>query len=100
MTTAVSPASAPPAPKSNAGLEGVVAAPSDICYIDGVAGRLVYRGYEIGDLVENATFEEVAYLLWEGRLPDVAELKQLKADLVDSALPPHTTGLLRLLPKE
>ena len=43
-------------PKAPGGLEGVVAAKSEICFIDGTAGRLVYRGYEIGDLVENANF--------------------------------------------
>ena len=59
----------PPA-KNAAGLEGVVAAPSEICFIDGVAGRLVYRGYEIADLVENTTFEETAFLLWENKLPN------------------------------
>ena len=56
--------------KAKAGLEGVVAAKSEICFIDGDAGRLVYRGYEIGDLVENATFEEIAFLLWDGKLPE------------------------------
>ena len=60
--------------KSNAGLEGVVAAPSEICFIDGVAGRLVYRGYEIADLVEHTSFEETAYLLWESNLPNRGEL--------------------------
>src|SRR5215210_18508 len=59
--------------KSGAGLEGVVAAKSAICFIDGTAGRLVYRGYEIGDLVEHTTFEEVAFLLWDERLPNRGE---------------------------
>ena len=68
----------PPQSPASAGLEGVVAAKSDICFINGIAGRLVYRGYEIGDLVENTTFEEVAYLLWEGKLPNRAELADLK----------------------
>jgi 2-methylcitrate synthase len=85
--------------KSSAGLEGVVAAPSEICFIDGVAGRLVYRGYEIADLVENATFEETAFLLWQSKLPDRSELKQLKSQLAASAaLPAHTLGVLRALP--
>lgn len=52
------------------GLQGVVATSSDICMIDGVRGHLVYRGYEIEDLVENATFEEVTYLLWNKKLPN------------------------------
>src|SRR3954454_16828064 len=58
--------------KSGAGLEGVVATKSEICFIDGNAGRLVYRGYEIADLVEHATFEETAYLLWNDKLPNRA----------------------------
>src|SRR5579862_9961716 len=65
-----------------AGLEGVVAGESEICYIDGYAGVLSYRGYNIHTLAENATFEEVIFLLWNGRLPKQAELDKLKADLV------------------
>ena len=65
-----------------AGLEGVVAGESEICYIDGQAGVLSYRGYNIHTLAENATFEEVIYLLWYGRLPKQEDLDQLKRDLV------------------
>jgi len=87
-------------PVKNAGLEGVVAAPSEICFIDGTAGRLVYRGYEIGDLVENSTFEETAFLLWESKLPNRSELSKLKSDLsTQAALPPHTLAILKALPK-
>ncbi len=64
------------------GLEGVVAADSSICYIDGDAGILSYQGFDIHTLAEHATFEEVVYLLWQGRLPNRAELGRLKADLV------------------
>src|SRR3954447_19271931 len=84
---------------TGAGLEGVVAAKSAICFIDGVAGRLVYRGYEIGDLVENATFEEVAYLLWEDKLPNRAELAELKKQIAaNMALPAHVSRLIETLP--
>ena len=83
------------------GLEGVVAAKSEICFIDGQAGRLVYRGYEIGDLVENASFEETAVLLWDGELPTKGALDQLKKDLGASAkLPPHVLAILKALPAE
>src|SRR5436305_12472936 len=83
-----------------AGLEGVVAAKSEICFIDGTAGRLVYRGYEIGDLVENCSFEEVAYLLWEGRLPNRQQLDELRGQLGNSMpLPPHVRSLIDALPK-
>src|SRR5437016_893836 len=106
MSPPVSKASAPKPAGTKAspgpgGLEGIVAAKSDICFIDGVNGRLVYRGYEIGDLVENATFEETAYLLWEGALPNRAQLDKLKADLASSmALPAHALGILKALPRD
>src|SRR3982074_2142850 len=67
---------------TGAGLEGVIAGESEICYIDGYAGILSYRGYNIHTLAENATFEEVVYLLWNGRLPTRSELEAFKADLV------------------
>lgn len=67
---------------TGAGLEGVVAAESKICYIDGEAGILSYHGYNIHTLADNATFEEVIYLLWHGGLPLKAELDELKAALV------------------
>jgi len=63
------------------GLEDVVALESRICFIDGREGRLLYRGYDIRDLAAHATFEEVAYLLWHGRLPTAAELGELKRQL-------------------
>ena len=65
-----------------AGLEGVIAGESEICYIDGYQGVLSYRGYNIHTLADNATFEEVIYLLWHGRLPKQAELDRLRKDLV------------------
>lgn len=60
------------------GLEGVVATTSSICYIDGDQGVLAYRGYDIHDLAEHATFEEVCHLLWFGHLPNAEELKNLR----------------------
>jgi citrate synthase len=66
------------------GLEGVVAAESEICYIDGEAGILSYRGFNIHTLADNATFEEVIYLLWHGALPKAEELERLKAVLVQN----------------
>jgi citrate synthase len=58
------------------GLEGVLVAESSLSYIDGDAGKLVYRGYDIEDLARNASFEEVLYLLWHGHLPNEAELAE------------------------
>ncbi len=56
------------------GLDGVLVAESALSDIDGDEGRLVYRGYDIEDLARGATYEEVLYLLWHGRLPDREEL--------------------------
>jgi len=52
------------------GLEGVVAAETELSFIDGEAGKLLYRGYDIHDLAERASYVEALYLLWNGRLPD------------------------------
>ena len=56
------------------GLEGIIAARTEISLVDGANGRLVYRGYVIADLAEEMSFEEVAHLLWNGSLPNRAEL--------------------------
>ncbi len=78
------------------GLEGVIAASTSICYIDGEKGILSYRGYDIHELAPNATFEEVVFLLWEGRLPTSGELQKLKQDLVANRdLPPAAEAVLR-----
>jgi citrate synthase len=83
-------------PTNPAGLEGVVAADSEICYIDGYAGVLSYRGYNIHTLAEHATFEEVIWLLWKGSLPKQAEVDQLKADLyANSTIPAEVTAFLK-----
>jgi citrate synthase len=60
------------------GLEDVVAADSSICYIDGERGVLSYRGIDIHDLADNSSFEEVCFLLWQGRLPRRAELDETR----------------------
>jgi citrate synthase len=81
---------------TGAGLEGVVAGESEICYIDGYAGVLSYRGYNIHTLADNATFEEVIWLLWKGTLPKRSELDQLKADLfANYAIAPEVTAFLQ-----
>ncbi len=82
------------------GLEGVVAASSSICYIDGDAGVLAYRGIDIHDLAENSTFEETCYLLWYGKLPTRDELKQLNAQLAaERKMDPAIFDLMRTLPR-
>jgi citrate synthase len=82
------------------GLEGVIAAPTAICELDGINGRLSYGGYDIADLAEHATFEEVVYLLWHGELPTPAQLESLSADLAaNRAIPDALIGSMRLYPK-
>jgi citrate synthase len=84
---------------AKAGLEDIVVATSSICYLDGEQGVLAYRGYDIHDLAEHATFEEVCYLLWHGRLPSRAELGELQSQLVASRrLPEGVLRLVRSLP--
>src|SRR5262245_9937808 len=83
-----------------AGLEGVIAGESEICYIDGYAGVLSYRGYNIHTLAEHATFEEVIYLLWNGSLPKRSELDRLKADLAaNRRIPKTVTDFLASVPR-
>jgi len=79
-----------------AGLEGIIAGESEICYIDGDRGVLSYRGYNIHTLADNAIFEEVVFLLWNGWLPKQAELDRLKQDLVaERDLPGPVIDFLR-----
>ncbi|WP_166244636.1 citrate synthase [Paenibacillus turpanensis] len=81
------------------GLEGIVAAQSSISSI--IDGVLTYRGINIDELAENATYEEVAYLLWNGKLPTQAELDQLKSELSDNAaIPAEIIDLLKRTPKD
>jgi citrate synthase len=79
---------------NKAGLEDVVVSTSDICFIDGREGRLIYRGYDVDDLVAQSTFEEVVYLLWYG-----AFYKALTSTAT-RRLPPKLIALLRTLPKK
>jgi citrate synthase len=81
------------------GLEGIVAAQSSISSI--IDGVLTYRGYDIDDLAENASFEEVVYLLWHGKLPTQAELDQLIKDLnANAAVPAPVIEQMKLYPKD
>lgn len=74
------------------GLEGVIAAPTRICDLDGANGRLAYCGYDIEDLAARATYEEVVHLLWHGDLPTRAQLSDLQTRLAAARTAP-----LRLL---
>lgn len=82
------------------GLEGIVAANSGICWIDGNAGVLAYRGIDIHELAEKSTFEETTYLLWNGKLPTATELKDFNRRLAESrVLDPGIVELLRAFPR-
>lgn len=86
---------------SNSGLEGVVVAQTKLSAIDGEKGELIYAGYDIDDLARNATFEEVTYLLWNGRLPTRDELEELSRELAaERALPEPILALLASFPAD
>jgi citrate synthase len=83
------------------GLEDVVAGESQICFIDGKEGRLIYRGYDIRDLAERSTFEEVAYLLWYGKLPTSTQLEDLQGRIRQlRSLPEGVRAVLERLPSD
>jgi citrate synthase len=83
------------------GLEGVVAASTALSHVFGEEGRLVYRGYDIHELAGKASFEEVAFLLWRGHLPDRAELTQLQEQLGrNREIPAGVIETLRALPTD
>ena len=82
------------------GLEGIVATTSGICWIDGDAGVLSYRGIDIHELAAKSTFEETTYLLWFGTLPNASELAQFTKDLaVARLMDPAVVEFLKTLPK-
>lgn len=87
--------------QNKGGLEGIVAAITAISKVDGTAGRLVYRGYNIHDLARTSTFEEVAHLLWFGHLPNQKELSDLHARFVaERTIPELVLHIIRELPRE
>jgi citrate synthase len=83
--------------KKSVQLSGVAVAQTELCSIDAERGILMYRGYDIADLAEHATYEEVAYLLLEGELPDTEELSTFTEKLSERELPVH---LQRLIDRE
>lgn len=81
------------------GLEGVIAASSGICWIDGEAGVLSYRGIDIHDLADSSTFEETTYLLWNGALPNRLQLREFQSHLAQSReLDGRIVDMLRSFP--
>src|SRR3954466_10207309 len=92
MTTETKPSYSP-------GLAGVVAGETEICWVDPNAG-LMYRGYDIHEMAEKANFEEVAYLLLNGELPDAKQLTEFGQQIAkDRTVPKEVLEALRLMPK-
>jgi citrate synthase len=82
------------------GLEGIVAANSGICWIDGEAGVLSYRGIDIHELAENSTFEETTCLLWNGSLPNRRALGEFQSKLAEAReLDPRIIDRLQNIPE-
>lgn len=94
-----------PAPVVAKGLEGIVAAATNIAEVDGEKGKLTLRGYDISELSGKVQFEEVCYLLWNGKLPNKSEFDDLKAEMQSArelpapvmdaiaAFAPHADGM-------
>src|SRR5260370_34952105 len=92
MATETKPAYSP-------GLAGVIAGETEICWVDPNAG-LMYRGYAIHEMAQQASFEEVAYLLLNGELPDVKQFAQFRQQIAaERELPPPVVQMLRLMPR-
>ena len=92
MSTETKPAYSP-------GLAGVIAGETKICWVDPNAG-LMYRGYDIHDMGDKATFEEVAFLLLNGELPNAKQLKEFREQIANQReLPDPVVKMLRLLPR-
>jgi citrate synthase len=77
------------------GLEDVVVGDTTTSLVDGTEGKLIYSGYKIEDLAAHASFEEVVYLLWHGRLPNGEQLERVRKAIAESAVLP--TGLLTMM---
>ncbi len=88
-------------PKIDKGLDDVYVKESSICLVDGVKGRLLYRGWDIRDLAKHSSFEETTFILVHGRLPTMQELKDARQAFADSrAISPEIVRLLRCMPDD
>ncbi|HMJ08913.1 MAG TPA: citrate synthase [Pyrinomonadaceae bacterium] len=86
---------------ASAGLRGVVAAQSAIGDVNGDEGKLIYQGYDIHDLAEHSTFEEVIFLLWNGRLPKQDEFSDLQAKIRENyQVPAEVMEMMKRFPKD
>jgi 2-methylcitrate synthase/citrate synthase II len=90
-----------PTPRIHKGLVGVYADVSAVSKVMPETNSLTYRGYAVQDLCEEASFEEVAYLLWHGELPTMAQLKAFQAEeRGNRAISPALLSVLRAIPKD
>src|SRR5436305_8309486 len=90
-----------PTPQVARGLEGIVAAATNIAEVDGEKGKLTLRGYDISELSGRVTFEEVAYLLWHGKLPTSQDLNSLTQEMSGAReLHPAALAALRAVSSE
>lgn len=82
------------------GLEGIYVATTEISRVDGENGRLYYRGYDISELEAHGSFEETAFLLWYGKLPNKQELNDIHKHLANyRSLPNNLINMVPLFPK-
>ena len=79
------------------GMEGIVAAQTAISYIDGMNGRLFYRGLDINELAERSNFEETTALLWYGKLPTQKQTESFRRKMSENRLVPNEIIALLLL---
>ncbi|MDA2916341.1 citrate synthase/methylcitrate synthase [Nitrospinae bacterium AH_259_B05_G02_I21] len=81
------------------GLDGVIACETHINYIDGAAGKMIYRGYDVEEIGEQTNYEETAYLLIYGKLPTQSELDDFTAKLISyRSVPPEVIQVLKIIP--
>src|SRR5437762_9353486 len=101
MTSATAAQTQKQAQAAAGSLKDVIAAPTAICTIDGIEGKLIYRGYSIEDLAAHATYDEVVYLLWEGELPNKSQLEPFAARLAGGReVPKVLIDHLRMIPDD
>src|SRR5262245_40867913 len=90
-----------PTATSPAGLRGVMAASSSVSDVNGEKGQLIFQGYDIHDLADHSTFEEVVFLLWHKRLPTNSELDELRQAIARAYdLPDEIVSIMKRIPHE
>ncbi len=88
-------------PLATRGLEGVIAAETRVGYVDGINGKLYYRGFDVNELAAKASYVEVVHLLWEDELPTSKELEFLRTELImEMNLPQPLMAWLKRIPKK